>query len=169
VYPRLKKKEKNTENSKQPDKKQKLDAGTAEKHGKKLTLEQLLGLAERFIPLLLEAAGCLWKKIIMDELNISVTVGSSDPADAAMLYGQINSGVAAFWVPLNEVFHVKNGRAHVGIDFETSSMALYVKTAISIKIGQVVWLALYFGIKALKQLIQYRKTQKRNAQERKAV
>ena len=105
----------------------------------------------------------------MDELKVSVIVGSHDPADAAMLYGQIHSGVAALWVPVNRAFHVKNGRAHVDIDFESNDIVLYIKTALSVKIGQVLWIALYFGGKALKQLFRHRKTQRIKAHEGKAV
>lgn len=172
IYPRLKspkvsdKKKRQKENSNSADKA--MSEG-GEKKGRRLSLDQLKDLAQRFIPLLLEAAGCLWNKLITDDLEISVTVGSDDPADAAMLYGQIHSGLAALWGSVNQVFHIKNGRAHVDIDFESNSIMLYVKTAISIKIGQVLWIVLYFGVKALKQLLRYRKSQKTKAQERKAV
>lgn len=139
------------------------------KKGKKLSLEQLMELAQRFIPLALEAAECLWNKLVVDDLEISVIVGSHDPADAAMLYGQLYSGMAAVWVPINQAFHVKNGRAHVDIDFESDSIVLYIKTALSIKVGQIFWIALYFGLKAIKQLLGYRKIQKTKVQEGKAV
>ena len=168
VYPRPKKEEK--QKKKKPDQeKKKKAAENTEKKGKKLTLEQLLDLAQRFIPLALEAAGCLWNKLVMDDLQVSVTVGSHDPADTAMLYGQINSGLSALWVPFTQAFHVKNGRAHVGIDFDAGSILLYVRTEISIKIGQVLWIAIYFGVKALKQLFRYQKSKNTKAKERKAV
>lgn len=172
IYPKLKpqkvsdKKKKQKANSNSAGK---MSSESGKKKGRRLSLDQLTDLAQRFIPLALEAAGCLWNKLIMDDLEISVTAGSHDPADSAMLYGQIHSGLAALWGPMNQAFHVKNGRAHVEIDFESNSIMLYVKTAISIKIGQVLWIALYFGVKALKQLLRYRKAQKTEAQERKAV
>lgn len=163
VYPRL------NQNKVSDKKKKETSCKDSRKKGKKLSLDQLTDLGQRFIPLVLEAAGCLWSKLIMDELEVSVTVGGHDPADAAMLYGQIHSGVAALWGPVNQVFHVKNGRAHVDIDFESNSIVLYIKTAVSVKIGQVLWIALYFGVKMLKQLLRYRKAQETKAQERKAV
>ncbi len=171
IYPRAateKKPKKKKKQTKTSDKSEQAAEDTRKK-GKKISLDQLLNLAQRFVPLALEAAGCLWDKLVMDDLQLSITVGSNDPADAAMLYGEIHSGVAALWGPVNQIFHVKNGRAHVGIDFESDSIVLYGKTVISIKIGQILWIALYFGIKALKQLFRYRKTQKMKAQEGKAV
>ena len=168
VYPRAAS-EKKTQTKPSEKKKPTAASEDTRKKGKKLSLDQLLDLAQRLVPLALEAAGCLWNKLVMDDLQLSITVGSHDPADTAMLYGEIHSGVAALWGPVNQTFHVKNGRAHVGIDFESDSIVLYAKTAISIKIGQVLWIALYFGIKALKQLFRYQKTQKMKAQEGKAV
>lgn len=145
------------------------NAGKDKKAGKKLSIDQILDLAKQFVPLALEAAGCFWSKLVMDILEISVVIGSNDPADAALLYGQANAALGAVWKPLNQAFHVKNGRGHVEVDFNSQSTTLYVHTALSIKIGQVLWLGIHFGIKALMRFLQFRKIQKAKQQERKAV
>lgn len=128
-----------------------------------------LELAEQFLPLALEAAGCFWRKLVMDELELYLTVGGPDPADAAMLYGRANAALAALWEPITNAFHVKDGHAQVRIDFDAPGMTLYGKAALSLKIGQILWLAVYFGCKALARFLKYRSIYKAKQKERKAV
>lgn len=105
----------------------------------------------------------------MDELELCLTVGGSDPADTAMLYGQANAALAALWEPITNAFHVKDGHAQVRIDFDAPGMTLYGKAALSLKIGQILWLAVYFGCKALVRFLNYRSIRKAKQKERKAV
>ena len=70
---------------------------------------------------------------------------------------------------MNEAFHVRDGRGHVEVDFDHPNTTLYVHAALSIKIGQALWLGIHFGVKALKRLLKFRKIQKAKQQERKAV
>lgn len=150
---------------------------TAPKEGKKAKAEKPIGekiggaldLVKQFLPLALEAAGCFWRKLAIDELELYLTVGGSDPADTAMLYGQANAALAALWEPITNAFHVKDGHAQVRIDFDAPGMTLYGKAALSLKIGQILWLAVYFGCKALVRFLNYRSIRKAKQKERKAV
>lgn len=156
-------------NKKASTQKQDSDAVPDKKAGKKMTLDQILKLAREFVPLVLEAVSKFWSDLVTDELEIAVIVGSADPADTAMLYGKINAAMGAIWEPLSKAFHVKNGRAHVGVDFESQNITLYAHAALSVKIGQILRLALHFGIKALHKFIKLQKQQKAKEQSRKAV
>ncbi len=151
------------------DSAKKSSASHDKKAGKKMSPDQILALAQEFVPLALEAVSKFWSDLVTDELEIAVTVGDSDPADAAMLYGKINAAMGAVWQPLSEALHVKNGRAHVGIDFESQSITLYAHAALSIKIDQILRLASYFGVKALRKFMKVKKQQKAKEQSRKAV
>ena len=128
-----------------------------------------LDLAKQFVPLALEAAGCFWKKLVMDELELCLTAGGSDPADTALLYGRANAAMAALWEPITNAFHVKDGHAQVRIDFDAPGMTLYGKAALSLKSGQILWLAVYFGVKALVRFIKYYRIRKAKEKARKAV
>ena len=153
------------------------DSETNQKEEKKAKAQKPIGekiggaldLVKQFLPLALEAAGCFWRKLVMDELELCLTVGGSDPADTAMLYGQANAALAALWEPITNAFHVKDGHAQVRIDFDAPGMTLYGKAALSLKIGQILWLAVYFGCKALVRFLNYRSIRKAKQKERKAV
>ena len=104
-------------------------------------------------------------------MRLEVTAGAPDPADAAMIYGRTNAALGAAWQPLTTAFHVKDGRASVRIDFNSDRTTVYGITALSIKVGQALWLGLYFGAKALRQIIllrgeQNKKTEKNKTERR---
>lgn len=152
-----------------PKPKQKKKERPQQEKGKKLALEDILELARQFVPLAVEAAGCFWSKLVMDKLDIRIVVGSDDPADAALLYGQLHGALGAVWKPLNQAFHVKDGRGRVEVDFNSSSITLYFHGALSLKLGQLLWLGLHFGGKALARFLKFREIQEAKKQARKAV
>ena len=125
------------------EKKEKLPATLPEKVG------GALEYARALLPVALEAAEGLWRGFAIDTLELELTAGSSDPADAAMLYGSANAALGALWIPLTRAFHVKDGTARVKLDFDAPGTTVYGQAALSIKIGTVVWIGLRAGWKAL--------------------
>lgn len=126
-------------------------------------------LLREFLPLVLEAAGQFKRKLQVDTLLLELTVGGDDPGDTALLYGRANALLGALWEPLTRSFHVKDGRAGTRIDFNSPGTTVYGAAALSLKIGQILRIALCFGIRALFSLLKLRKIGKMKAQQRKAV
>lgn len=127
-----------------------------------------LDYARSLLPVALEAAKHTFGKLRMDKLELRLTVGASDPADAATRYGQASAVLGTFWYPLTQAFRVVDGYAKVELDFDRTDMALYAESSLSLKLGQLVWLALYFGSKALRAVLAARKRQMMKQQVRKA-
>lgn len=117
------------------------------------TLPEKLGgaleYARELLPIGLEAAKGMWRGLRVDTLELELTAGSPDPADAAMVYGQANAALGALWYPLTKAFHVKDGAARVKLDFEAPGTTVYGQAALSVKIGTVVWIGLRAGAAAL--------------------
>lgn len=128
-----------------------------------------LDYARELIPVALEAAGQFRKKLQVDQLELVLRAGARDPADAAMVYGYANAALRALWQPLTQSFHVKDGRARVELDFEAQQTTLYASGSMSLKIGQALWLGLYFGLKALSRLSAVKERRSTKDKERKAV
>ena len=128
-----------------------------------------LDYARTLLPVALDAVGSMYSKIRMDTLELELTVGAADPADAAMRYGQASAALGALWEPLTRAIHVKDGRARVRVDFDTQGMTVYARASLSLKSGQILWLGLYFGCKALWGFLAVRRRQKQKQQERKAA
>ena len=125
--------------------------------------------AQALLPIALEAAGGMLRGLRVDRLELELTAGASDPADAAMLYGRATAALGALWLPLTKAFRVKDGFARVYLDFNAPGMTVYGTAALSIKIGTVVWIGMRVGCKALFGVLAARRRLKRKQQYRKAA
>lgn len=156
MKPRTEKPPKEPKKPKKPQKPQK-----PKKEREPVPLPERIGgaleYAQALLPVGLEAAGGMLRCLRMDTLELELTAGSTDPADAAMLYGEANAALGALWFPLTKAFKVKDGRARVKLDFDAPSMTVYGAAALSIKIGTVVWIGLRAGFKALSGALAVRK------------
>ena len=121
--------------------------------------------ARELLPLVLEAASYFKRKLQVDTLRLVLTAGSSDPADTAMLYGQSMAVLGAFWYPLTEAFHVKDGTAKVDLDFNAGSMTVFADVTMSLKLGQILWLVLCFGLKGPRSFVSVRSKQKKHVRK----
>ena len=156
MKPRTEKPPKEPKKPKKPQKPQK-----PKKEREPVPLPERIGgaleYAQALLPVGLEAAGGMLRGLRMDTLELELTAGSTDPADAAMLYGEANAALGALWFPLTKAFKVKDGRARVKLDFDAPSMTVYGAAALSIKIGTVVWIGLRAGFKALSGALAVKK------------
>lgn len=131
-----------------------------------LTTQKGMDLVREALALLLEAAKAIHRRLQMDELILQITVpGGDDPAQGAMDYGRANTLLGVLWRPMNDAFHIKEGRAGVRVDFEASDWVVYARGSLSLTLGQLLWLGLCYGIKTLKKILQFRTLMK----SRKAV
>lgn len=165
ILPMKPKAEKPKEKKKKPKKPQKEKEPTPlpEKIG------GALEYARELLPVALEAAGGMLRGLRVDTLRLELTAGSSDPADAAMLYGQASAALGALWRPLTAAFRVEDGSARVNLDFDAPGMTVYGTAGLSIKIGTVVRIGFRAGFKALFGALAARRRLKLKRQQRKAA
>ena len=64
---------------------------------------------------------------------------------------------------------MKDGRARVELDFDTETTTVSAAGSLSLKVGQLLWLGLYFGLKGLKKVIAVKGRHNTTDKERKAV
>ena len=128
-----------------------------------------LDYARTLLPVVLDLGKHFLRKLQIDTLRMVLTVGDPDPADAAMLYGRANAALGALWYPLTNTFHVKDGTARVDLDFDNPETDLYAQAALSLKIGQILWIAVYFGLRGLRGFLAVHSRQKKKAETRKAA
>lgn len=126
---------------KKPAKKKPRPEKSAEDKPKKQPKE-LLALARRALPVALEAAGRLKRKIRVDRLFLDVTVGGEDPAAAAITYGGINAALGMIWPLVEQNFNVKDRCIRTAMDFSAAETDLSLEVAATLTVGQVLALAL---------------------------
>ena len=74
--------------------------------------------------------------------------------------------LGSIWQPLTEAFHVEEGRARVEVDFTAAAPVLTGQVSLSLKLYQLLWLGLHFGLRALSTYVNHRN---RHKQQREAV
>ncbi len=125
-----------------------------------------LAYAQALLPVVLEAAGQFRRKLRVDTLRLELRTGGDDPAQAAVNFGRANAALGALWLPLTECFQVADGSARVTPGLEGEGTDLSAQASLSLKLWQVLWLGLYFGLKSLRAVLGARRT---NQTRRKAV
>ena len=133
----------------------------AKKPKAKMKPAEIWALVERFMPLALDVGRAFYRTLVVDELVCHIIIPGADKPDvAAMRYGVLNTLLETSWTPLVEAFHIEDGDAGVQIDFERTDMMLYAKVMATLRVRQILWIVVRFGIRAFKQYQQHRKIYK---------
>ena len=133
------------------EKKPRKPPAQAEKHkkeppeGRPGTLSRLMKL----LPIVGQACGSLKRKIRIDDLELELIWGGSDPAAIALGYGQANAALGMLWPIFDHNFRVKRHSFKIGMDYNRTQPAVELQAAVTMTIGQAVVLGVHYGVKAL--------------------
>ena len=147
IVPAEKDKKPKAAKEKKPKKKKTApEKGTESEGDKPGTLSRLMKL----LPVIAEAAGALKRRIRIDDLYLSVIWGSGDDAAAAAIgYGRANAAIGMIWPLLDHNFKVKKSTFHVDVDYAASAPIVVAEAAATLTVGQLLTLAIRYGLKAL--------------------
>ncbi len=133
------------------------DGGDEEPPKKKkrspLTLRTLLKLVRPA----LEAAGSFRRKLSVDLLRLHARIGTGDPYDTALTFAYLQSAVYGLQPLAERALNVKERDVWLTPDFTNDSIATEGRLIGTIRIGQIVWIALVLGWKALPVILRQRK------------
>ena len=118
-----------------------------------LTLPTLLKLVRPA----LEALGSFRRKLSVDLLRLHARVGTSDPYNTAMTFAYLQSAVYGLHPLVERALNVKERDVWLTPDFTSDSIAAEGRLIGTIRIGQIVWIALVLGWKALLVILRQRK------------
>lgn len=136
---------------KKPEKPQKEKPLAAEKHkkepeeGKSGALSRLMQL----LPVVGQACGALKRKIRIDDLELELIWGGTDPAAAALGYGRANAALGMLWPILDHNFKVKRHAVQISLDYGRGEPGVELRAAVTLTVGQAAALGLRYGTKAL--------------------
>lgn len=146
---------------KKPGKKQKKEKPSkVEKHkkepkeGQPGTLSRLMKL----LPVVGQACGALKRKICIDELELELIWGGSDPAAIALGYGQANAVLGMLWPIFDHNFKVKRHSFQIGLDYQRTVPTAEIRAAVTLTVGQIFALGTHYGVKALITWVKSGKT-----------
>lgn len=147
---------------KRPEKKPKKPKKAAE--GPPLGPEEIIALVKQTLPVALEAAGRLKRKIRVDRLYLDVAVGGEDPAAAATAYGGLNAAIGMIWPLVEQNLHVKDRRIRTRADFLETRTRVDLDAAATLTVGQALALAFWLAPKLPRILRTIMKKDKTNAE-----
>ena len=115
------------------------------KEGQPGTLSRLMKL----LPVVGQACGALKRKIRVDDLELELIWGGSDPAAIALGFGQANAALGMIWPIFDHNFKVKRHNFRIGLDYDRREPAVEVQAAVTLTVGQIFALGIHYGVKAL--------------------
>lgn len=119
----------------------------------KLTLQDILALAD----LACDTLGNLRRKLRVEVLVLHVTLGGSDPAKAAILYGRAWALIGMLNPKLEQLFVIKKRDIQPVLDYNEKDMKVDAHLALTITIGRAVSLAARAGVRFLKLWLNKKK------------
>lgn len=142
------------------EKRKKNKPAVAEQHqkepkaGRPGTLSRLMKL----LPVVGQACGALKRKIRIDDLDLELIWGGSDPAAVALGYGQANAVLGMIWPIFDHNFKVKRHSFQIGLDYDRIAPAVEARAAVTLTVGQIFALGTHYGVKALITWVKSGKT-----------
>lgn len=141
---------------KKKEKPPKDDADEEQPKKKKKSPLTLLTLLKLVRPAL-EAVGAFRRKLSVDLLRLHARIGSADPYSTAMTFGYLQSAVYGLHPLAERALNVKERDVWLTPDFTSDGIAAEGRLIGTIRIGQIVMIALVLGWKALLVIIRQRK------------
>jgi len=78
---------------------------------------------------------------------------TEDPAQAALAFGYASAAVSSLTAPLERVLRVKNKDLRASVSFEETEPRVYLKAEASIRIGQLLYLAIRLAFFYLRKVV----------------
>ncbi len=118
--------------------------------GRPGTLQRVMSV----LPRILDAVGALKRRIRIDDVDLTLIWGGTDPASIAIGYGRANAALGALWPLVENNFKVKRRSLDIRMDYGRTEPAVEVTAAFTLTLGQVLTLAVWHGGRVLIQWVR---------------
>ena len=118
------------------------------------------GSLTRFLPLVklgLKFLGDFRRKLRLDNLYLRLILAGDDPCDLAVNYGRIWAAVGNLMPQLERLFVIKKRDIQVECDFTATELCVVAHLDITITLGWLLVLALYYGIRILFEFLSIKR------------
>ena len=118
------------------------------------------GSLTRFLPLVklgLKFLGDFRRKLRLDNLYLRLILAGDDPCDLAVNYGRIWAAVGNLMPQLERLFVIKKRDIQVECDFTATELCVVAHLDITITLGWLMVLALFYGIRILFEFLSIKR------------
>ena len=109
-----------------------------------------------FLPIVktvLDLLDAFRKKLRIDRLEIKLIMAADDPCDLAVNYGRAWAAVGDLFPLLERWLVIKKRNIEVECDFEASKTLVIAAVDLTITVGRLLGILIWYGVRALKQFI----------------
>lgn len=109
-----------------------------------------------FLPLVntaLDLLNAFRKKLRIDRLELKLIMAADDPCDLAVNYGRAWAAVGNLFPRLERWLVIKKRDVEVECDFEASKTVVIAHVDLTITLGRLLGILIWYGVRALKQFI----------------
>ena len=169
VYPAKKKDKKQKKDSvevSKTDEEGPLPKPPQPKHSRNKAITKKGGSLKEFIPFVklgLNFLGDFRRKLRVRNLELKLILAASDPCDLAVNYGKTWAAVGNLMPALERWFVIKKRNVEVECDFTASETLVTARLDLSITLGRLLSLAVVYGIRAVKEFLNFKKKRKGGA------
>ena len=158
--------------------KKKKDKGPKEKakkpkEKKEREKQSIGGLIRDFYPFVklgVDLLDCFFRKLRVKVLTLHVGFGGAgDPAAAAINYGRAWAAIGALMPQFRRFLRIKNENVSASCDFTTGEMTVFAELKAVFFLGDLVAMAIRYGLRALKLLLAMKKRHNKQILSDKAV
>jgi len=155
-----------------PKKEKKKDKPKKEKKAKKPKKEKAkkklppftLEIITEYIRLVTGALNRFRRKLSIDHLKLWYLAAADDPCDAALAYGRANAAVLGLMEALNLAFNIKEQDIRLRVDFTEEKPQFSLGGQLTIRIGQMLLIAIIAAFQFLRVFMKQKKLQKLKAE-----
>ena len=119
-----------------------------------------------FLPLVkvaLDFLGDFRRKLRVNYLILNLTMAGGDPCDLAVNYGRANAALAGLMTQLERLFIIKKRDVRVNCDFTADATTIVARLDLTITLGRIISLLVWYGIRALRTSLKIKKQQEGGA------
>ena len=116
-----------------------------------------------FVKLVFNFLGDFRRKLRLNVLELKLIMASSDPCDLAVNYGKAWAAVGNLMPRLEKWFVIKKRDIEVECDFTASETLVIARLDLTITLGRLLSQVAVYGIRALKEFLNFKKKRKGGA------
>ena len=125
--------------------------------------EEKGGPVTDFLPLVqtaLDLLNAFRKKLRINHLYLKLIMASDDPCDLAVNYGKANAAMGNLLPLLERCFVIKKRDIEIECDFESAKTVIIAQADLTITLGRLLGILIWYGVKALKQFLSIQNKRK---------
>ena len=149
-----------------PKKERKKKTKSADKSARRKEPSETGGSWKDFLPLVkavLAFFGELRKKLRVKRLEMKLIMAGDDPCDLAINYGKAWAALGNLMPQLERCFVIKKRDLEVECDFESSETRIIARADVTITLGWLLGILIWYGVRAVKQFFEIKNKRKGGA------